>query len=1001
VVWGVFRLRSRMAGAPAGQDVQGRAMGPSLIGRGREIAVLRGCYLAAERGHAGVALVAGEQGIGKTRLLHTLAQWATESGATVLWGGASNAEGMPPYLPFLEALGRHIRAAPPEALREQAGALAPILATLLPELALRLGELPTTYQLPPEQARLRLYEAVADFVAGIAAARPLLLILDDLHWADPATLDLLGFVARHLRSEVAQVPFLVLGAYREGVVAFRSVFERVVAELTRLRLLTAMTVSPLGAGEVAALAAACLGGPVDQALVDLVTAQSEGNPFFTEELLRDWSETSVIAAERGRWQLVRPVAGMLPASIVATVRQRLARLDPATVEFLHAAAIVGRSFDLELLAEVAGRDPEETERALREAAAARLVRATGEGSFTFGHDSIRECLDEEVPIIQRRRLHGLVGRALEMRGEAGGAQRLAELAFHFARSGDRARGASYAARAGEQALAAFAADEALAHYRQALGLCDAESPQRGAILLGLGEAAGMANNEWEAAEAFAAAQAWFAEGDDSGAAGRAARLLGHAYWRQEAIPAARKAFEDALALLEGHPGPEQVRALVDLGSLLGVSLHDTTDGIALGRRALELAQRQGDRRLEAAASRTVGNLLVRSNDAAAGMPLLDRALDQAVAADDLVEAAECAACLAVAHFWQGAIGKSREVNMRRLAFAERCHDRYQLRHLYTWFAVCDGMQGEADAADRWLDRAQPIVDRLASPEPLAYLTFCRGAGAFYNRGDYGAAEAYLQEAIALYREAGPGALIWYLGVLGWVQAIVGKVAEATACQDELEAMLAALPDKIPPPEPLGYLMQTALLLGEDGRLARHQAQLVAFRGRFTDMLVDRLLGEIATRQGDLAAARESLAQAEATARREGLAPELARTLEARADLALAAGGRDAPGSAMLLLAEASAIYLRTGNRSRRRQAEERLHVLARRRQGRPVLPGGLSGREAEVLRLVAAGRSNREIAAALSLSEKTVGNHLTNIYGKIGVENRAAAATFAAQHGLV
>ncbi|MFN8540541.1 MAG: hypothetical protein U0232_24060 [Thermomicrobiales bacterium] len=118
-------------------------------------------------------------------------------------------------------------------------------------------------------------------------------------------------------------------------------------------------------------------------------------------------------------------------------------------------------------------------------------------------------------------------------------------------------------------------------------MSDAESPQRGAILLGLGEAASMAGDERAAAEAYAAARAWFARAGDEIAAGRAARLLGHAHWRQEAIPEARRAFEAALDLLEGHPGPELIRALVDLGSLLGVSLRDTTDGIAHGRWALD------------------------------------------------------------------------------------------------------------------------------------------------------------------------------------------------------------------------------------------------------------------------------------------------------------------------------------------------------------------------------------------------------------------------------
>src|SRR5439155_19229545 len=161
-----------------------------LAGRQREFAALWGQFETAAGGRTRAALVAGEPGIGKTRLLDALAARAAGEGALVLRGGASEAAGMPPYLPFLQALGRHVRAAHPDELRAQAGALAPVLATILPELAVRLGELPPSYPLPAEQARLRLYEAVGDFLAAVAARQALLLILDDLHWADPASLDL-------------------------------------------------------------------------------------------------------------------------------------------------------------------------------------------------------------------------------------------------------------------------------------------------------------------------------------------------------------------------------------------------------------------------------------------------------------------------------------------------------------------------------------------------------------------------------------------------------------------------------------------------------------------------------------------------------------------------------------------------------------------------------------------------------------------------------------------
>src|ERR1700752_939221 len=161
-----------------------------MIGRRHEVAALWRQLELARAGATQVALVSGEPGIGKTHILREVARRAAAEGLPGLRGGASEAEGMPPYLPFLEALGRYIRAVDVMDLRAQAGRAAATLGALMPELAERIGELPAGYPLPPDQARLRLYDAVAGFVAAIAAPNGLVLLLDDLQWADPATLDL-------------------------------------------------------------------------------------------------------------------------------------------------------------------------------------------------------------------------------------------------------------------------------------------------------------------------------------------------------------------------------------------------------------------------------------------------------------------------------------------------------------------------------------------------------------------------------------------------------------------------------------------------------------------------------------------------------------------------------------------------------------------------------------------------------------------------------------------
>jgi predicted ATPase len=294
-----------------------------LIGRNGELTTLGHQLELARRGHKRVLFLTGEPGIGKTSLLQALADLAAARGTRALWGGAFEAEGMPPYLPFLEALGQHVRSAPEAALREQAGAATPILATLLPELSLRLGSDSPPYVLPPEQARLRLFEAVARFVEAIAAPTGLVLVLDDLHWADAAMFDLLMYLGRD--ASVSHV--LIAAAYRPGEIAQRSALERAATELTRLRVLETLSVGPLDQVEIAALGSRQLDAKLEATTADRLAHASEGNPFLAEELLRGWLDAGVLSRTDQGWQEVAAETS-LPSSVIAAVRQRVARLEP-------------------------------------------------------------------------------------------------------------------------------------------------------------------------------------------------------------------------------------------------------------------------------------------------------------------------------------------------------------------------------------------------------------------------------------------------------------------------------------------------------------------------------------------------------------------------------------------------------------------------------------------------------------------------------------------------
>ena len=270
---------------------------PRLAGRQTECAALWAQFSLGCPGTVPGSFVTGEPGIGKTRLLHEVCSRAAGDGATVLRGGSAEAEGMPPYLPFLEALGSYISTTETELLRVQAGPHAGTLSTVFPELSRCLEDAPAPYVLPPDQARLRLYQGVGALLSAIAAPSGLVLVLDDLQWADAASLDLLCHVCAHQQTS----RLLIVGAYRDGEMAAHPPLERAIATLVHHRLVTIIGLQPLPGDDIARLAESYLGGPTDEETCRLLHLHGEGNPFFSEELLRGWIETGALTRRHQRW----------------------------------------------------------------------------------------------------------------------------------------------------------------------------------------------------------------------------------------------------------------------------------------------------------------------------------------------------------------------------------------------------------------------------------------------------------------------------------------------------------------------------------------------------------------------------------------------------------------------------------------------------------------------------------------------------------------------------
>jgi DNA-binding CsgD family transcriptional regulator len=961
------------------------------VSREPELAALRAALDAARRGRLAVTLLSGDPGMGKSTLLDAITDEARRSGMTVLRGAAFDAEGMPPYLPFLEALGGYVRHSPPEVLRAQVGEQEAVLAEVLPELLARLGDAPVSYPLPAEQARLRLFDAVAIWLGEIAQDAPLALVLDDLHWTDPASCDLLRYLARRVRDR----PIAVLGAFRPAEGAQHPALQRTLAALDQARVLTVVTVAPLSPTGTALLAEQFLGADVHADLASTLHAQSEGTPFIAEELLRAWRTDGSLALRDQVWRLIQePAEAISPPSVMRVVQQRLGQLRREDLAILQIAAVAGREFAPAIVAAAGEVGVEAVMSVMDHAASLRLVQPLPGGEmFGFHHEAIRSGILREINIYRRQHLHGALGRALEASGAVDDPRGLAEVAFHFSHSTERALGAHYAFLAGHQSLRASAFEEARRQFALTLALLPADDDRRGDVLLGHGESASLAGNEAEAMASLSAAQSWFqARGDDRAA--HAAHHLGRVAWRQEQTELARTAFRVALAIMGESDSAERVEALVDLGTLQAVSDGDLAAGLRHVREAVTRAEALEDLRLLAIARRALGNLLVRTNDLQAGIALLEDALTLAVATGDLTEAAECCACLAPACWWQGDIARSDAVTRQRLAFALTTHDRFQLRHVYPWLGVCAGIRGRIAEAVAEFSRAEEVIAGLESPEPRAYLSFARGALALMT-GDLPQARMYLDEALAIFRTLG-GAAGWYEGFGGLLDFASGDLVAA----HEALANLAALVERLPAGamaagEPLVCAAQLALDLNDRERYPAMLGLLERYPGQFHDFLVDRLRGEIALRLGDLPAAQSLLIASERQARVASLLWELVRIHEAQADLALAQGpDKD---QARALLAEAQTLAARIGGRREADRLQARLETMGVSSHG----ISGLTAREVEVLSCLARGQSNRAIADALFLAPKTIEHHLTSIYTKLQVENRAQAAAFAVRHGLV
>ena len=469
-------------------------VGRVFVGREREMARLHQLWQESSAGEVRVALLAGEPGIGKTRLAAELATQVHDDGAVVLAGRCDEDLGVP-YQPFVEAL-RHFvdhTAEPQERLGRYGGEL----TRLVPELSDRVAGLPLPLSSDPETERYRLFDAVAAWLAAESEHQPVLLVLDDLQWAAKPTLLLLRHVVRS--SDTMRV--LVLATYRDTELGHEHPLVEVVADLRRQGSVERISLTGLDSSAVLAFMEQAAGHSLDDedlALAQAVHEETEGNPFFVREVLRHLTETGAIEWREGRWGTRLPVEELgIPESVRDVIGRRLSRLSEAANQALRTAAVVGPEFDVSVVQAAGGLGEDVLLSSLEEATEARLVIEATARRYRFAHALVRDSLYGELSAARRVAAHHRVAQAIEDAYATRLDDHLPALAHHWARASapaaETGKAVEYAARAGDRALAQLAHDEAVAYYRQALELIDVgqgphDEARRLELLISLGEA---------------------------------------------------------------------------------------------------------------------------------------------------------------------------------------------------------------------------------------------------------------------------------------------------------------------------------------------------------------------------------------------------------------------------------------------------------------------------------------------------------------------------------
>jgi DNA-binding CsgD family transcriptional regulator/tetratricopeptide (TPR) repeat protein len=962
-----------------------------FVGRWDQLAALAAAQAEAAAGARRVVLVGGEAGSGKSRIVREFARAAYDDGAAVLHG-ACDPVVRTPYGPFVEALDHLVRFAPPDRLRAVIGPAPGELTRLLPELPARIGALAAPMPADQDTERYRLYSAVSDLLAGISTVRPLVLVLEDGHWADTPSLLLLRHVARSVDARL-----LVVATFRDTEAEVPADLSDTLVDLRRSDGVVRIRVGGLTEADVLDFVGRASGAHVDQAareLAEEIARLTQGNAFLVCELWQSLVETGSVVTEDGRLRLIRPPADIAtPEGVRELASQRLHRLDDATTELLEVGAVAGPEFTLGNVRAATGQADEELLGAVERARASGMIEEIPGRSldYRFTHELVRRAVYDRLPAHRRATLHLRIGEAMD----AAGTGRASDLAHHFTAAlpltgGERAVDNNLQAAAAATASLAF--DEAADHLRAALDLGIADDRRRAEALLELGNACVRSGAAPDAMDAYRQVAEAARQESDGNLLAMAAIGFEAASWRPRTMEdVATQLLEEALELLPDEDSQRRVEVLASLVRPLGIggqlerSRQTLDDAVAAARRL-------GD-------PTTLARTLVQAHftrGAVLAADILAMLAEAQVLADQVGEVevdAQARLWRCIILIGSGGLEQARRELVSQGAAAYRARQpfiNYINEYLGSTLALCTGhLEAAAAAAERANDWGRHLrggdvsvnygiqmfgvrreQGRLAEVAPVVRVLAGTGAVG----GPWRAGMAAILAELGMAEDA--------LDMLARIRA---EGFESAAAGTRLTAVIYAADAAAA----VGDARMASLLYDELAPLAG--TNLVIGQGVTCYGAADRYLGMLALTAGELELAAGHLASGVQLNREMGAATWLAHSLYQHGRVFSRLDNPQATGT----LAEAEALAEAIGMPS----------LLARIRSvGLPrpprALPDGLSPREVEILRLVAGGLSNRQIGERLAISEHTAANHIRSILRKTGCGNRTQAASYAFRQGL-